>query len=174
MSRQDNLDPSESDAGQEGAPAVDDLIQINLRVDLDEVAAVEAERLRNFPRARPSVRQLERLAAKLYDSRRARDQLFEDKLFGEPAWDMMLALYCFPRRGIFLSVMSLGRAANIPSTTGLRWQKLLEDRGLIMRGPADPLTREQLISLTETGRAIMTKYLVRLYYCEGAAETDSD
>ena len=174
MSRQDKLDPSKIEDGRSGTPIDDDLLQVDLRLGLDEVAAAEAEELRNCPRRRPTARQLEHLASNLYDARRARDQLFKDKLFGEPAWDMMLALYFFPRRGIFLSVMSLGRAARIPPTTGLRWQKLLEDRGLIERGPADPLTREQLIRLTELGSATMSKYLLRLYYCEGPTEANLD
>lgn len=170
MSCQDQFDPSEINDEQSEAPTVDDLLQVDLRFGLDEVVEVEAERLRSCRRRRPNARELEELASRLYESRRVRDQLFKDKLFGEPAWDMMLALYCFPRRGIFLSVMSLSRAANIPSTTGLRWQRLLEVRGLISRGPADPITREQLIRLTEAGRAIMSKYLIHLYHCGGPAK----
>ena len=174
MSRQDNFDPPQIDNGRSESPIDDDQLQIDLRLGLDEVAAAELEKLRHRARRRPTKRELERLASKLYDARRARDRLFRDKLFGEPAWDMLLALYCFPKRGIFLSVMSLGHAANIPPTTGLRWQKLLEARGLVERGPIEPGTRQQLVRLTKQGRLTMSKYLIRLYYCDGPAGADPD
>jgi len=146
----------------------DDRLQIDLRLSLDEVAAAEEERLRSSSRRRPRRKELLRLAGKLYDARRCRDRMFEDKLFGEPAWDILLALYCLPRRGIALGVMSLGHAANIPPTTGLRWQKVLEEMGLIERGPRVADGRRQLVRLTDKGKIVMSKYLIRLYYCEGS------
>lgn len=152
----------------------DDQLQIDLRLGLDEVAAAEVEKLRQSPRRRPTERELENLASKLYDARRGRDRMFRKKLFGEPAWDMLLALYFFPRRGHFLGVMSLGHAANIPPTTGLRWQGLLEQQGLIERGPVEPGTRQQLVRLTELGRDMMSEYLTRLYYCDVSLGADPD
>lgn len=174
MSRHDKLDPSKIDNGQLESPVDDDHLEIDLRLGLDEVAAAEEEQLRKSPPRRPSKRELVRLASKLYDARRGRDRMFNDRLFGEPAWDMLLALYCLPSRGICLGVMSLGHAANIPPTTGLRWQKLLEERGLIERGPHASDTRQQLVRLTSKGQATMSRYLIRLFYCEGPAGADPD
>lgn len=172
MSRQDKLDPSKIDNGLSESPIDDDQLQVDLRLGLDEVAAAEVEQMRRSPRRRPTKRELVRLANKVYDARRKRDRMFEDKLFGEPGWDMLLALYCLPSRGIMLGVMSLGHAANIPPTTGVRWQKLLEQRGLIERGPCVPDSRQQLVRLTSRGTAMMSKYLIRLFYCEGPAGAD--
>jgi DNA-binding MarR family transcriptional regulator len=172
MSCQDRIDPS--DAGNEPSetPEGDDLLQIDLRLGLDEVAALEEEQLRHRPRRRPTSHELIRLAQKVYDARRRRDRMFGDLLFGEPAWDMLLALYALPSRGLFLGVTSLAHAANVPPTTGLRWEKLLREQGLIFRGPRVPDDRRQLVRLTSKGKGFMRKYLIRLYYCEGPAGAD--
>lgn len=172
MSRQDKLSSAPISNGRPDCPVDDDRLQIDLRLNLDEVVAAEEEKLRLSARRRPSRRELIRLACKLYDARRGRDRMFEDKLFGEPGWDMLLALYCLPSRGIALGVMSLGHAANIPPTTGLRWQKILEERGLIERGPHVSDNRQQLIRLTAKGDAMMSRYLIRLFYCEGPIGAD--
>ena len=133
---------------------------------------VEGEELRKTSTPeQPTEHELLDLAERLYESRRRRDRMFTVKLFGEPAWDMLLALYYMPRRGIMLGVMSLGHAANIPPTTGVRWQKVLEEQGFIERGPKVTDSRQQLVRLTETGRALMSKYLIRLYYCNEGLPT---
>jgi DNA-binding MarR family transcriptional regulator len=167
VSRQDKLKPPQIDDGLPETPADDDRLQVDLRLGLDEIAAAEEERLRATARRRPSRRELADLALKLYDARRGRDRMFSDELFGEPAWDMLLALYGLPNRGIVLGVTSLGHAANVPPTTGLRWQKLLLDQGLIERGPDVRDSRQQLVRLTSKGRLMMERYLVRLFYCDG-------
>jgi DNA-binding MarR family transcriptional regulator len=174
VSRHDNFDPSKIDSVLSDAPIDDDRLQVDLRLGLDEVAAAEEEKLRGSVRRRPKRRELVRLAGKVYDARRNRERMFDGKLFGEPAWDMLLALYCMPSRGIMLGVMSLGHAANIAPTTGLRWQKVLEERGLIERGPHVKDSRQQLVRLTGKGRALMSKYLIRLFYCQGPAGADPD
>jgi DNA-binding MarR family transcriptional regulator len=87
---------------------------------------------------------------------------------------MLLALYGLPSRGIFLGVTTLSHAANIPPTTGLRWQKILFELGLIERGPPTRDTRQHLIGLTDKGRAIMETYLTRLYYCDTPWGDDTD
>lgn len=174
MSRQDKLDPSKIENGHPETPADGDRLQIELRLGLDEVAAAEEEKLRSSPRRRPTKQELTRLACKLYDARRGRDRMFSSELFGEPAWDMLLALYCLPTRGIVLGVTSLGHAANVPPSTGTRWQKLLLDEGLIQRGPHVSDARQQLIGLTDKGRMLMERYLIRLFYCHGPGLPDLD
>ena len=172
MSRQDEPLTSPIEDGQSASLVDDDQLQIHLRLGLDEIAAVEGEELRKTSTPeQPTEHELLDLAERLYESRRRRDRMFTVKLFGEPAWDMLLALYYMPRRGIMLGVMSLGHAANIPPTTGVRWQKVLEEQGFIERGPKVTDSRQQLVRLTETGRALMSKYLIRLYYCNEGLPT---
>lgn len=167
MSRQDRLNLPEIDTVLPDAPVDDDRLQIGVRLGLDEVAAVEEENLRNAPRSRPTRRELTQLAIKLYKARRARDRLFDYKLFGEPAWDMLLALYCLPACGEILTATSLGYAANVAPSTATRWQKLLHGRGLIKRGPDICDGRQQLIALSDKGRMLMERYLIRLSFCHG-------
>lgn len=119
--------------------------------------------MRENPPRKPTRKELWALAGKLYDARRDRDRLIGNKLFGEPAWDMLLALYCEPTRGVSLGITSLSHAANVPEATGSRWQKILFDEGLIKRGPHVRDARVQLVGLTEKGRRLMENYLVRLF-----------
>jgi DNA-binding MarR family transcriptional regulator len=172
VSRQDKLDPLKIENGHPETPADDDRLHIDFRLGLHEVAAAEEERLRDSPRRHPTKQELTLLACKIYDARRGRDRMFSDKQFGEPAWDMLLALYCLPTRGIALGVTSLGHAANVPPSTGTRWQKLLLDEGLIQRGPQVSDARQQLIGLTDKGRMLMERYLIRLFYCHGPGQDD--
>ncbi|MGZ2412302.1 DNA-binding MarR family transcriptional regulator [Sphingomonas sp. F9_3S_D5_B_2] len=167
MSRQDKLKPPQIEDGPPERPVDDDRLQIDLRLNLDEVAAAEEEQLRSNARRRPTRKELIRLACKMYDARRARDRLIGSKLFGEPAWDMLLALYCLPSRGELMSVSGLSCAAdNIPGTSGLRWQKILLHEGLVQRGPDGTDLRRQFVRLTPKGRSLLERYLIRLFYCD--------
>jgi DNA-binding MarR family transcriptional regulator len=174
VSRQDRLNLPQIDDVLPETPVDGDRLQIEVRFGLHKVAAAEEEKLRNGPRRRPTRRELTQLASKLYEARRGRDRLFQDKLFGEPAWDMLLALYCLPPRGEILSVTSLGYAANVAPSSATRWQKLLLGRGFIKRGPDLSDGRQQLVALTDKGRTLMERYLVRLFYCHGAADPETD
>jgi predicted transcriptional regulator len=92
--------------------------------------------------------------------------MIDRKLFGEPAWDMLLALFFFPWRNELLSVTSLSYAANVPQTTGLRWQRVLTEEGLIHRGPPGIDQRKQYMALTDEGKRLMSDYLTHLFYCD--------
>lgn len=139
--------------------------QVDVRLGIDEVARAEAERLLAQSRRLPTRRELCRLACRIYDARRARDRMLDQQLFGEPAWDILLAVYCLPARGEMLSVTAVAHAANVPITTGHRWQRILMEKGLIERGPKELDARCQLVRLTQSGRAMLEQYLTRLFYC---------
>lgn len=141
-------------------------VQLNLRLQLDEITNLEAERLRAGPRRPPIDKELRGLADKIYKERRLRDRIVGERLFGEPAWDMLLALYSFPARGEFLTVTGLSYAANVPQATGLRWQKVLLEQQMIERGPDSVDARKKFIRLTSTGKAMMDRILVRLFSLE--------
>ena len=154
-------DPSES--------SPDDLhLQVNLRLHLDEVAEVEAARLRLDARRPPSRHELRRLASQIYEARRTRAKVFDHQIFGEPAWDMLLALCFLPAQGKILTVTGLSHCACVPESTGLRWQTVLTKEGLIERGPTGTDQRKQFMRLTQNGRALMEAYLTRLYYCDNS------
>ena len=167
MSKEEDIKPV-----AEPPPTLDDddlLLQINLRIRLDEVAELKANVLRAKAREAPSQTQLWELACRIYDARRAREKLIDCELLGEPAWDMLLALYCLPARGYLMTVGGLTHSAVVPETTGIRWQRILQADGLIERGPKGADLRKQIMSLTPKGRALMDEYLTRLYYAEKPA-----
>lgn len=70
-------------------------------------------------------------------ARRVRDGIFPDRLFADPAWDMLLDLYAAHLEERQVSVSSLCLAAAVPATTALRWIDNLEGEGLLLRR-ADP------------------------------------
>ena len=84
---------------------------------------------------------------------------------------MLLALYCLPLAGKFLAVTSLGYAANVAPSSATRWQKLLLGRDLIKRGP-DIVGRSTTArsALTDKGRMLMERYLIRFFYCRKRPE----
>jgi DNA-binding MarR family transcriptional regulator len=96
-------------------------------------------------------------AAEIYRMRRARDQLMPAGLVGEPAWDMLLALYSEAPGGV--TVSSICRGSGVPPDAALRWVGVLEARGLINRNAHDRDQRIALVVLTEHGRAIVERCL---------------
>lgn len=149
------------------------LTQVNLRLKLDEVAEIEERWLMEGSRRAPRERELRALAERIYDARRLRSKVMGDQLFGEPAWDMLLALYCLPKRGLIITISGLSHCAEVPETTGLRWQKRLVNEGLIERGPDGVDQRKQIVRLTGDGKSLMDGYLTRLYYSDAAAPSRS-
>lgn len=166
MSREDSPKLSDSSTNVTEPTSESIRLQIDLRLTLDEVAEASAQDLRSTARRVPSRRELSQLACRIYDARRTRDRMLARQLFGEPAWDMLLALYCLPARGELLGVTALTLAAEIPQATGHRWQAVLTDEGMIERGPPQFDARRQNVRLTAKGRTLLETYLARLYCCD--------
>ena len=70
-------------------------------------------------------------------ARRLRARYFDEELFADPAWDMMLDLLQAEIAQHRVPVSSLCIAAAVPATTALRWIKSLTDAGIFKRR-ADP------------------------------------
>ena len=165
MSHHDKVNPN-SEVRSADTDCSDGILQIDLRLTLDEVMDIEATALRQGDRREPSRKDLRRLACRIYEARRTRDKMLDNRLFGEPAWDMLLALYFMPSQGKFLSVSGLCFVSGVPQTTALRWQTVLTQEGLIERGPDEVDRRRQFIRLTEKGRRLMSDYLTRLFQAD--------
>jgi DNA-binding MarR family transcriptional regulator len=168
VSCEDGIELDEYVAEPDLGFSVDDEVTIDLRLGLSQVAEAEASRLRESPARRPTRSQLARLAYEIHLARMRRDRLFNEELFGEPAWDILLCLYALPARGEMLTVTSLSLAANVAPTTGIRWQQTLELEGLIKRGPHILDQRLRLVGLTQRGRLLMDEYLTHLFHSRGA------
>jgi DNA-binding MarR family transcriptional regulator len=70
-------------------------------------------------------------------SRRLRARYFDEEMFADPAWDMLLDLLQAEIAQHRVPVSSLCIAAAVPATTALRWIKSMTDAGLFKRR-ADP------------------------------------
>lgn len=92
-------------------------------------------------------------------SRRLRAQFFQDELFADPAWDMLLDLFAAGLERRQVSVSSLCIAAAVPPTTALRWIGTMHDAGLFERH-ADPSDRRRAyIGLSAKGLEGMRAYV---------------
>ena len=69
----------------------------------------------------------------LIAARRCRTRYLSQELFADPAWDMLLVLLHAELAKKPVSVSSVCIASGVPQTTGLRWLKILEQRGLVLR-----------------------------------------
>jgi DNA-binding MarR family transcriptional regulator len=94
-----------------------------------------------------------------YRRRRARDEIFTNpKLFGEPAWDMLVDLFIAHEEGVRVSVSSLCIASCVPESTALRWIGVLETSDLVRRTPDATDSRRIYLTLTEKAVAQVRSY----------------
>lgn len=103
---------------------------------------------------------LGRIALAIYRARRKRAQMIPPDLLGEPAWDMLLDLVIQRSLGRRVSVTSLTIASGVPSTTALRWIKVLIDHGLVTREESADDRRKVFIDLTDRGYQVMRRFLL--------------
>lgn len=80
-------------------------------------------------------------------------------MLGEPAWDMLLALYIGDRDGPRLSVGRLAMLSGAPMTTALRWIDYLAKERFITRHAHPTDRRSEIIELTDRARSAMEQYL---------------
>jgi len=95
-------------------------------------------------------------------ARRLRGHFFEEDLFADPAWDMMLELLHAELLHRRVAISSLCAAAAVPATTALRWLNNLVEKDVCIRR-ADPLDgRRVYVELTPAASQGMRQYIVRL------------
>jgi len=107
-------------------------------------------------------RVLHERASQIRFSRELRRSSFDPNMFGEPAWDILLALYVIDSDQRRLSTRQVTTLAGHPLTTALRWLDYLEQQELIERG-ANPFDQRVVyVELSAKGRAAMDVYLTQL------------
>jgi DNA-binding MarR family transcriptional regulator len=94
------------------------------------------------------------IAQMIFDFRMARTQLFPASMFGEPAWDMMMALYIANQAP---AAADLARWTNTPLSTAMRWIAYLEGHDLVVRETSAEDRRVQTIRLTSEARISMER-----------------
>ena len=91
-------------------------------------------------------------------ARRLRARFFNEELFADPAWDMLLDLLQAELAQHRVPVSSLCIAAAVPATTALRWIKSMTDSGLFVRR-ADPHDgRRVFVELSPAASGAMRAY----------------
>ena len=99
-----------------------------------------------------------RLVRNIIRARQSRIRFFGNDLFADPAWDMLLDLAVARVEHRRVSVTSLCIASGIPTTTALRWIKLLNRAGLVERIEDDTDRRRPFVTLTEGGAESIARY----------------
>ena len=95
-------------------------------------------------------------------ARRLRARYFDEELFADPAWDMLLDLLAAEIAQHRVPVSSLCIAAAVPATTALRWIKTMTDHKLFVRR-ADPHDgRRVFIELAPATSAAMHRYFAEV------------
>ena len=91
-------------------------------------------------------------------ARRLRARFFDQEIFADPAWDMLLDLLQAEIAQHRVPVSSLCIAAEVPATTALRWIKTMTDAGLFKRR-ADPHDgRRVFVELAPGASEAMRRY----------------
>jgi hypothetical protein len=99
-----------------------------------------------------------------FGNRRRRVAVFGPSMFGEAAWDMLLALYIVDVAGQRQTIGNLMQLAGTPTTTAKRWLDFLMSHDLVRRDFHPTDRRTSFISLTPKAREKLD-----LYYSETSA-----
>lgn len=91
--------------------------------------------------------------------RKRRSEFFPPAMFGEPAWDMLLALYTGKPDRPAPTVTSLAALIGAPPTSTLRWLDYLEGQHFIARETHPTDKRSVVARLTDEARAALEAYL---------------
>jgi DNA-binding MarR family transcriptional regulator len=101
------------------------------------------------------------MAERLYLERRRRADYFPAGLFGEPAWDLMLALFVAREEGRRLSVAEAYEAAAVKPAAGRRLLAKMERVGLVARSGGEEDRRKRYVELSQNAHERLSDYLTR-------------
>ena len=101
-----------------------------------------------------------------FHNRRRRVSVFGQSMFGEAAWDMLLALYILDISGQRQTVGSLLHFSGTPMSTAKRWLDYLSAHDLVRREAHPTDRRTAFIGLTDRAREKLD-----LYFSETIATT---
>lgn len=103
-------------------------------------------------------RRLRMIASEMYRRRFSRSRFLKGAMFGEPAWDMLLALYVAESTGARYTVTQLSSYAASPATTALRWIDYLESHHYVVRVPSLEDRRCFFLELSDDARTDLDAY----------------
>lgn len=94
--------------------------------------------------------------------RQLRHKVFENNLFTDPAWAMLLDLFHAELTNCPVSVTSLCVASGVPQTTALRWIAEMVASGHIEKKPDLQDRRRVFVTLTRPASRAMANYFAAL------------
>ena len=94
----------------------------------------------------------------LLKARRIREACFDESLFADPAWDILLELYAAHLDDKRISISGVCVANPVPSTTALRWMDKLESGGWIIREDDPSDGRRAWVHLSNKATAAMDQF----------------
>ena len=94
--------------------------------------------------------------------RRERSAFFPNRLFADPAWEILLALTLAQSRQHRLDITKLCQRVDVPPTTALRWINALVDEGLLVRLADVNDLRRKYVELSPEAWAKMGEYVVAI------------
>jgi hypothetical protein len=100
------------------------------------------------------------MAEKLYSDRRRRDEYFPRGLFGEPAWDLLLALFIAREEGRDLDLPKAYQAAKVDPDDGPALIDKLVAAGMVVRSRGQRDKRRNTVVLTDQAVERLSNYLV--------------
>lgn len=100
-----------------------------------------------------------KLAERIYDSRRERERVFNEDMFADPAWDLLLDLFVKSARNEQVSISSACQGANVPEATALRYLKALTEKKYVERSSHPNDKRSTTLKMTPLGNKLMIRWL---------------
>ena len=107
--------------------------------------------------SRHTLNSLSSRALRLFRERQNRSRLFDDDLFNDPCWNLMLACFVAETHGLTLAYYEACCAARAQHPTAGRWIETLHQAGWLSLGAGSD--EDQTVSLTARGVRAMTDYL---------------
>jgi DNA-binding MarR family transcriptional regulator len=99
-----------------------------------------------------------RLLRRIIRNRQLRARHFDQRLFADPVWNMLLELSAARAENVRISVTSLCIASDVPKTTALRWIDQMTREGFFERSMDTSDRRRTYITLTEKALNSMALY----------------
>ena len=140
------------DAGDRASMVVELPLRISL-ADLDRLneAAARAPKPEALDGSKASLDEVQRAhveASRLVEVRRRRERVFGTRLFGDPAWEILLDLFIQRLDGRTTTITSACIGSGAPQTTALRYLTSLIERGIVVRRASSNDRRVQYVDLS--------------------------
>lgn len=153
--------------GETGVPDERDQLAREIRRLQKQLARVSEASLFDAAASKSTTSGSESRVRGILNLRTRRAQIFDNALFGEPAWDMLLQLYDARLQRRTEYVTGLCVASGVPPSTALRWITSLLDSDWIERSFDLGDRRRVIVSLTVKGVDAMERFFSQPEFTAG-------